>query len=251
MARLASKSNYQNIMDGRGDIIGLDATQVSALNANQGAGADTRRTSHKAAEQKRRDSLKLCFEELRMILPPIAPSAPDEEKRPGEGNVGGQRSGSVDPTNPNKGVSKVALLRRSNEYVGMLHDRIDRRDLAIEALRASLREARSRLGETEEAEIDIEGLDLDHIDKDERAAGTMAFYENLDSDEEVEPKPKPVRKPPPSRRKSNADADFKGKVSGVGPAGSGSRRSSRRSNTSLAGMEDDSESAAMDVEDDD
>ena len=177
LARLSTKSNYQNIMDGRGvDLLGLDPSTVSALNATQGAGADNRRTSHKAAEQKRRDSLKLCFEELRRILPPIAASAPDEEKRPGEGNVGGQRGGSVDPENPNRGVSKVALLRRSNEYVGMLHDRIDRRDFAIEALRMRLRDAKSRLGE-DDGEEDVDGLDLDNIDRDERAAGTMAFCE--------------------------------------------------------------------------
>ncbi|KAK4703483.1 hypothetical protein P7C70_g2731, partial [Phenoliferia sp. Uapishka_3] len=248
LARLSTKSNYQNIMDGRGvDLLGLDPSTVSALNATQGVGADNRRTSHKAAEQKRRDSLKLCFEELRRILPPIAASAPDEEKRPGEGNVGGQRGGSVDPENPNRGVSKVALLRRSNEYVGMLHDRIDRRDLAIESLRNRLKEARERLGEDGEEE-EIEGLDLDNIDRDEKEAGTMAFYECLDSDDEQEVKPKAPRKPPAGRRKSNAaDAEFKGKV---GDATKGARRSTRRSITSVTGAEDDSESgAAMDVED--
>ncbi|KAL8283859.1 hypothetical protein RQP46_005291 [Phenoliferia psychrophenolica] len=252
LSRLSTKSNYQNIMDGRGvDLLGLDPSTVSALNATQGAGADNRRTSHKAAEQKRRDSLKLCFEELRRILPPIAASAPDEEKRPGEGNVGGQRGGSVDPENPNRGVSKVALLRRSNEYVGMLHDRIDRRDFAVEQLRMRLRDARSRLGEDLEEDDVVDGLDLDNIDRDERAAGTMAFYECLDSDDEQEVKPKPQRKPPAGggRRKSiaAADGEFKGKL--PGGATGGARRSTRRSFTSQTGNEDDSESAAMDVED--
>ena len=80
---------------------------------------DGRKSSHKHAEQRRRDSLKVCFEDLRCILPPINPED-DEDfagKRPGENNVGGQRgkSHSIDPLHPNKGISKVALLRKSNE----------------------------------------------------------------------------------------------------------------------------------------
>ena len=80
---------------------------------------ENRKSSHKIAEQRRRDSLKLCFEELRFILPPINPDE-DEDftgKRPGENNVGGQRgkAHNVDPKHPNKGISKVALLRKSNE----------------------------------------------------------------------------------------------------------------------------------------
>ena len=81
--------------------------------------SDGRKSSHKFAEQRRRDSLKVCFEDLRFILPPINPDD-DEDfvgKRPGENNVGGQRgkSHSIDPKHPNKGISKVALLRKSNE----------------------------------------------------------------------------------------------------------------------------------------
>jgi len=175
MSRLSSKSNYQNIVEGHGELLGLDAQTVTALNTSQAgaAGADVRRTSHKAAEQKRRDSLKARFEELRVLLPPIALSS-NEERRPGEGNVGGQRSGSIDPDNPNRGVSKVALLRRSNEYMGMLLERVERRDTAIEALRAKMNELRSQFGIVEDDE-EVPGLDLDNIDRDEREAGTMAF----------------------------------------------------------------------------
>lgn len=89
---------------------------------------ENRKSSHKIAEQRRRDSLKLCFEELRFILPPINPDEDEDfaggggNKRPGENNVGGQRgkAHNVDPKHPNKGISKVALLRKSNECASFI-----------------------------------------------------------------------------------------------------------------------------------
>lgn len=163
-------------MEGRSDILGLDPTTVSQLAATQGAGADNRRTSHKAAEQKRRDSLKQCFEELRRILPPMTTMTEPEDRRPGEGNVGGQRGGSVDPENPNRGVSKVALLRRSNDFVGTLLERIDRRNTAIDSLRDMVIDLRTKYGE-EDGE-DGDGMDeFDHLDRDEQAPKTMEFCE--------------------------------------------------------------------------
>lgn len=99
---------------------GPASTETSPMLAPQ---ADSRKSSHKVAEQRRRDSLKLCFEELRFILPPINPDEDEDfnggpgSRRPGENNVGGQRGKNytVDPTHPNKGISKVAMLRKSNE----------------------------------------------------------------------------------------------------------------------------------------
>lgn len=109
---------------------------------------ETRRSSHKVAEQRRRDSLKTCFEDLRHILPPIHWRDDEEhERRPGEGNVGGQRSShTFDPAHPNKGISKVALLRRSNEYITTLHERLKRRDGAIGLMLDLLREGSGKNG---------------------------------------------------------------------------------------------------------
>ncbi|GAA5918207.1 hypothetical protein JCM1841_005302 [Sporobolomyces salmonicolor] len=266
-ARLASKSNYENILEGRGsDLLGLPSSTLSALQGPSAAsgGADNRRSTHKIAEQKRRDSLKLCFDELRKLLPPILPStADDADRRPGEGNVGGQRNGEVDPDNPNKGVSKVALLRRSNEYLDILRERIERRDRAIAALRAQnmmLREQRRKAGrcgmqqqeeeqeEQEEEEEEEEGgendeevpgldLDLDNIDKEERRAGNLAFYEDLDFETKIATLVDLNRRPSTSGgpRQSATPAP---------PKAVGRRRSSRTAQNAAA-----SEATAMDVED--
>ncbi|GAA5982004.1 hypothetical protein JCM10908_004700 [Rhodotorula pacifica] len=176
------------------DVLGLPPSvtsdiQISPLNKNEKELPDNRRSSHKVAEQKRRDSLKLCFDELRRILPPILPYTDEQDRRPGDGNVGGQRHGEIDPDNPNKGVSKVALLRRSNEYLGILRERIDRRDRAISSLRSQITQLREHFGMEELGEDDDEvpglDLDLDNIDKEEKQAGNLAFYEDLDFDEKV------------------------------------------------------------------
>ena len=161
----------------------LQAAGPASVNSSAAPPIDSRRSSHKVAEQKRRDSLKLCFDELRKLLPPILPYTDERDRRPGDGNVGGQRHGEVDRENPNRGVSKVALLRRSNEYLGILRERIERRDTAISALRDQLLVLREQLGIAELGEEDEEvpglDLDLDHIDKEEKQAGNLAFCASL------------------------------------------------------------------------
>lgn len=181
--RLAAKSNYQNIVEGRGDVLGLDNKAVTALQAERNPAGETRRMSHKVAEQRRRDSLKKCFEDLRHLLPPLAHRvAMDEDRIPGE-NMIGSRMSEPDPDHPNKGVSKVALLRRSNEFLGTLRGRIDRRDDAIAQLRHELAQARALAG-MDSREGSIDGLNLDDLDEGEEEAGPLEKYENLDSDDE-------------------------------------------------------------------
>ncbi|PLW47359.1 hypothetical protein PCASD_02551 [Puccinia coronata f. sp. avenae] len=133
-----SKSKDKNVKGRKnaGQKVRLDSMVIVG---NEEEGPEYRKSSHKVAEQRRRDSLKMCFEDLRHILPPIAWNEKEEgqgnERRPGEGNVGGQRSvNAFDPLNPNKGISKVALLRRSNEYILRLKERLQRRDEAIDKL---------------------------------------------------------------------------------------------------------------------
>lgn len=135
-----------------------------------------RKTSHKAAEQKRRDSLKTTFDELRGLLPPIPlPSSGHSNAGEGEdtsaggsGAVGSGGSnagiifgntvkpllpGALPPRGPpkaggegpNKGVSKLQLLICGNEYIKTLQGRVERRDDEIDRLREQVRKLRQLL----------------------------------------------------------------------------------------------------------
>ncbi|KAJ2899767.1 hypothetical protein IWW38_000855 [Coemansia aciculifera] len=86
VTRLATKSNYQNIMEGNSEFLGL------SYKSEFKSGLERRRTNHKQAEQKRRDSLKTCFQALEKRLPDLDP----------------------------KLVSKIYLLNRANAFIDSL-----------------------------------------------------------------------------------------------------------------------------------
>ncbi|KAG6873664.1 hypothetical protein C0995_012598 [Termitomyces sp. Mi166 len=127
-----------------------------------------RKTSHKAAEQKRRDSLKTTFDDLRVLLPPIP--LPTDEKYPTDEILPGALPPRGPPKaggeGPNKGVSKLQLLMCGNEYIRVLKARVERRDEEIEKLRVAL-EKRMNMGpppfESEEEDVDLR-KDLDAVE---------------------------------------------------------------------------------------
>ncbi|KIP04746.1 hypothetical protein PHLGIDRAFT_14993 [Phlebiopsis gigantea 11061_1 CR5-6] len=138
-----------------------------------------RKTSHKAAEQKRRDSLKTSFDDLRLLLPPIPlPSDegfPDEPILPGAMPPRGPPKGNAD--GPNRGVSKLQLLRCGNDYLRRLKGRVERRDTEIERLRREIARLRIAAGagvvpEGEEA-VDLEE-DLDAVEAELGPLGRSA-----------------------------------------------------------------------------
>ncbi|RPD56013.1 hypothetical protein L227DRAFT_509051 [Lentinus tigrinus ALCF2SS1-6] len=125
-----------------------------------------RKSSHKAAEQKRRDSLKTSFDDLRILLPPIPlPSEdgyPDEPILPGAMPPRGPPKGNAE--GPNRGVSKLQLLRCGNEFIKVLKARVDRRDEEIGRLRDEVRRLRELVGE--EAAVPPEGQDMIDLERD-------------------------------------------------------------------------------------
>lgn len=122
-----------------------------------------RKTSHKAAEQKRRDSLKTSFDDLRILLPPIPlPSEegfPDEPILPGAMPPRGPPKGNID--GPNRGVSKLQLLRCGNDYIRRLKGRVERRDVEIDLLRQEISRLRLTVSTHPELDEDEERADLD------------------------------------------------------------------------------------------
>lgn len=125
-----------------------------------------RKSSHKAAEQKRRDSLKTSFDDLRILLPPIPlPSEdgyPDEPILPGAMPPRGPPKGNAE--GPNRGVSKLQLLRCGNEFIKVLKGRVERRDEEIGRLREEVRRLRELVGE--EAAVPPEGQEMLDLERD-------------------------------------------------------------------------------------
>jgi hypothetical protein len=121
-----------------------------------------RKSSHKAAEQKRRDSLKTSFDDLRTLLPPIPlpteEGYPDEPILPGAMPPRGPPRGNTD--GPNRGISKLQLLRCGNDYIRLLKEKISRRDSEISLLRSEVRRLRGFISE------DVWREDADDIDLD-------------------------------------------------------------------------------------
>lgn len=79
-----------------------------SYNTDLHSGIELRRTSHKAAEQKRRDSLKHCFDDLRQMIPNIMEKSP----------------------------SKVFLLKKSFDYICNLKSDVAHRDLEMARMKA-------------------------------------------------------------------------------------------------------------------
>ncbi|CDS01665.1 hypothetical protein [Sporisorium scitamineum] len=137
---------------------GLSQADCDAWMSYKSAGGlESRRTSHKAAEQKRRDSLKFCFDELRGLLPAITldEDAPNgsllgadgaEEDREAEHFEPGDVGDPEMARSANKAISKVALLRHSNEYLVRMKKRLERRDQALVVCRKQVHELRQKLG---------------------------------------------------------------------------------------------------------
>jgi hypothetical protein len=154
-------------------------------------GTQIRKTSHKAAEQKRRDSLKSTFDDLRVLLPPIPLTSdenfPDERILPGAlPPRGPPKTGGE---GPNKGVSKLQLLMCGNEYIRQLKARIDRRDEEIAKLRREVLRLRMLAGEEAsrgggEDDLDLE-KDLD-AEQDTTFGAGFRRGSSIAADDEVD-----------------------------------------------------------------
>ncbi|TIB93553.1 hypothetical protein E3Q19_01045 [Wallemia mellicola] len=133
---LQNDANYANILTGR-------STNPKHIELAQSEIQDngSKRMSHKLAEQRRRDSLKHSFDDLRGLLPPVVDD--DDTGGLSEGRLDLRlEMKDIDSAQINKGVSKVVLLKLANDYISILNHRISRRDNVIAGLRKQLAESR-------------------------------------------------------------------------------------------------------------
>ncbi|KAJ7753339.1 hypothetical protein DFH07DRAFT_1061466 [Mycena maculata] len=162
---------------------------ATASGSRQHPPVQVRKTSHKAAEQKRRDSLKTTFDDLRGLLPPIPlPSdVNDEPVLPGALPPRGPPKAGGE--GPNKGVSKLQLLMCGNDYIRQLLGRVERRDEEIGRLRREVVHLRGVArgeyvqGQQMEEEIDLE-RDLDAVEAYGHALGRGGSIIDEEGDEE-------------------------------------------------------------------
>ncbi|KAG2128721.1 hypothetical protein DEU56DRAFT_818767 [Suillus clintonianus] len=170
----------------------LPAGTPSSLNAGSSTlspGVPNRK-SHKDAEQKRRDSLKTAYDDLRVLLPPVP--LPSDENFPDEpilpGALPPRGPPKVGGDGPNKGVSKLQLLRCGNDFIRTLKGRVERRDSEIENLRREVLRLRAIAGDAAGGEhVDLE-TDLDAIEAyttfRQSSLGAVAEGDDADDAEE-------------------------------------------------------------------
>lgn len=125
---LASKSNYQNILDG---------TTVPGVSypASLSTNLTSKRTSHKIAEQGRRNRINMALQEMQDLLPPSSQAGTPDTKGP--------------ETAAQSNNSKAAKVESAIDYIKQLKSEVSAKDLLLqqkdeemEALRKQLAELR-------------------------------------------------------------------------------------------------------------
>ncbi|OMJ16433.1 hypothetical protein AYI70_g6603 [Smittium culicis] len=109
--KLTSKSNYQNVIDGESDKLGLSYPKEIYNKLL------SRRTVHKAAEQQRRDIQRCAFDELKTLLPELS-----EDKKP----------------------SKVSILSHAVKEITSLKNKLTDKDEEIANLKKQIETLKSK-----------------------------------------------------------------------------------------------------------
>ena len=132
---LASKSNYQNIIDGT-HLPGVSYPEALAENLS------SKRTSHKIAEQGRRNRINLALKEIEALLPPaISGGGGKKERTPTTPeNDDGDKSGSL------QGASKASTVEMAIIYIRSLQAELKVTRDKLENAEKKLAEAHSSGG---------------------------------------------------------------------------------------------------------
>ncbi|CAG8518643.1 19149_t:CDS:2 [Racocetra persica] len=128
--KLASQSNYKNILEGTSKSLGI------SYSSEVHSSLESRRTTHKAAEQKRRDSLKQSFDELKKVVPLHSITSNNTKGNNIKGN--NHKNGSGNDRNITKGKSCDG-----NGSLKNLHQQTKEKDELIQKLTNELDELKA------------------------------------------------------------------------------------------------------------
>ncbi|KAF3045602.1 hypothetical protein E8E12_010476 [Didymella heteroderae] len=125
---LASKSNYQNILDG---------TTVPGVSypASLSTNLTSKRTSHKIAEQGRRNRINTALQEMQDLLPPGSQTATPDAKSP-------ETQGQSNNSKAAKVESAIEYIKHLKGEVSKKDELLQQKDMEMEALRKQLAELR-------------------------------------------------------------------------------------------------------------
>lgn len=149
---LASKSNYQNILEGN-HLPGVNYPDSLS------SGLTSKRTSHKVAEQGRRNRINDALKEMQSLVPkpsPATKAAMKEVEASNEGSPdgggeedkgGGEGGGSKEESAAKSSNSKAATVELANEYIKKMQKDFAARDAEMEVLRRENDELRKKLGQ--------------------------------------------------------------------------------------------------------
>lgn len=136
---LASKSNYENIINGT-HLPGVSYPETLAENLS------SKRTSHKIAEQGRRNRINLALKEIESLLPASITAANRKEKDNGKDSNGE----SSDKPAGAQGASKASTVEMAIVYIRSLQSELLATKQKLEAVEKSLAESNSSGSQTSE-----------------------------------------------------------------------------------------------------
>ena len=125
---LASRSNYENILSGN-HLPGV------SYPADLGANLTSKRTSHKLAEQGRRNRINEALKEMQTLLPPKFTAGTTDNE--GSGSGGNEKKGSKTSAAAQTGNSKAATVENAIDYIKFLQEEMQKKDGMIQQLNAA------------------------------------------------------------------------------------------------------------------
>ena len=144
---LASKSNYQNLLEGN---------RLPGVNYpdSLSSGLTTKRTSHKVAEQGRRNRINDALKEMQALIPKRSAQSPggkgtpagaDTAMSPDVGDGEADDGGSRDDGGAKSSASKAATVELANDYIKRMQKDYENQNARIERLEREKQELVRRL----------------------------------------------------------------------------------------------------------